>query len=522
MNIYTTYSTKKTSQSDPIPGKDMVKNSAGGFTFSIDDWQRLERFLILGTAGGTYYTSAKQLTKENADCVLSCIKIDGIRTVKIITDISHSGNAPKNDPALFALAMCTGLGDPLTKQAALMALPLVARIGTHLFHFATYAEQFRGWGRGLSSAIKAWYQDKSTDDLAYQAVKYQSRDGWSHRDMLRLAHPKTEDKEHNAIYRWIVSGKYEPSINNLIIAFEKAKEAIEPDITLITDYGLTREMVPTSWLNNVEVWGALLEKMPMTAMIRNLGKMSNVGLLKPMSKAVDKVVSKLNSENIKRARVHPLSILVALRIYQQGHGMKGSLTWDPISQIIDALNDAFYMAFQTVEPTGKRHLLALDVSGSMGWSSIAGMPITPREGSVAMAMVTAAKEKQYHIMGFSNRFIPLPISSNQRLDDAIAKVSGLPFEGTDCALPMMWAIENKVEVDAFIVYTDNETWAGSIHPVQALRQYREKMGIPAKLIVVGMTATDFSIADPDDSGMLDVVGFATDTPAIISNFVTSH
>ena len=287
---------------------------------------------------------------------------------------------------------------------------------------------FRGWGRSFKTAIAAWYQDKSTDDLAYQAVKYQSRDGWSHRDMLRLAHPKTEDKERNAIYNWIVSGKYEPSVNNLIIAFEKAKEALEPDIVLITDYGLTREMVPTSWLNSVEVWEALLEKMPTTAMIRNLGKMSNVGLLKPMSKAVDKVISKLNAGNIKRGRIHPLSILVALRIYQQGHGMKGKLTWDPIPQIIDALNDAFYMAFQTVEPTGKRHLLALDVSGSMGWDSIAGMPITPREGSVAMAMVTAAKEKQYHIMGFSNRFVPLSISSNQRLDDAIAKVSGLPFE----------------------------------------------------------------------------------------------
>ena len=86
---------------------------------------------------------------------------------------------------------------------------------------------------------------------------------------------------------------------------------------------------------------------------------------------------------------------------------------------------------------------------------------------------------------------------------------------------MVWAIQNKIEVDTFIIYTDNETWAGSIHPVQALQQYREKMGIPAKLIVVGMTATNFSIADPDDFGMLDVVGFATDTPAIISNFVTS-
>ena len=34
-----------------------------------------------------------------------------------------------------------------------------------------------------------------------------------------------------------------------------------------------------------------------------------------------------------------------------------------------------------------------------------------------------------------------------------------------------------------MVLTDNETWFGDIHPVEALRQYRAKMGIPARLLV---------------------------------------
>jgi 60 kDa SS-A/Ro ribonucleoprotein len=90
--------------------------------------------------------------------------------------------------------------------------------------------------------------------------------------------------------------------------------------------------------------------------------------------------------------------------------------------------------------------------------------------------------------------------------------------GTDCALPMIWALKNKVEVDAFVVYTDSETWHGKIHPVQALREYRDRMGIPAKLIVVGMVANQFSIADPNDAGMLDVVGFDTASPQLIADF----
>ena len=111
-----------------------------------------------------------------------------------------------------------------------------------------------------------------------------------------------------------------------------------------------------------------------------------------------------------------------------------------------------------------------------------------------------------------------PLSPRQRLDDVLKTVSGLPFAGTDCALPMVWALKNKVAADVFVVYTDSETWAGNIQPVQALRQYRERMGIPAKLIVCGMVSNGFTIADPDDAGMLDVVGFDGGNAALMSDF----
>ena len=102
----------------------------------------------------------------------------------------------------------------------------------------------------------------------------------------------------------------------------------------------------------------------------------------------------------------------------------------------------------------------------------------------------------------------------------IAATTALPFGGTDCALPMLWAAENQVPVDVFCIYTDSETWAGDIHPAQALRAYRQKTGIGAKLVVIGMVSNGFSIADPTDGGMLDVVGFDTATPSIIADFAT--
>jgi 60 kDa SS-A/Ro ribonucleoprotein len=233
-------------------------------------------------------------------------------------------------------------------------------------------------------------------------------------------------------------------------------------------------------------------------------------------------------------------VLLALRTYASGQSARGSATWTPHRQIIDALDAGFYASFEAVEPTGKRTLLALDVSGSMT-VPISGMPLTAREASAAMAMVTARTEPQYEVLGFTGsgarsfaaaddghrswgtRVVSeLPISPRQRLDDILKRINNLSFASTDCALPMLWALENKAEVDTFIIYTDNETWSGAVHPYQALRMYREKMGIPAKLIVVGMTSTNFSIADPNDSGMLDVAGFASAVPTLIADFSSAE
>jgi len=120
--------------------------------------------------------------------------------------------------------------------------------------------------------------------------------------------------------------------------------------------------------------------------------------------------------------------------------------------------------------------------------------------------------------GRADGLTPLAVSPRQRLDDAVKAVSSLPFGGTDCALPMLYAQAREREVDMFVVYTDSETWAGDSHPVQALRDYRRASGIDARLVVVGMVSNGFSIADPADGGMLDVVGFDTATPQLIADF----
>ena len=95
----------------------------------------------------------------------------------------------------------------------------------------------------------------------------------------------------------------------------------------------------------------------------------------------------------------------------------------------------------------------------------------------------------------------------------------IPVAGHDSMLLNLSGAHSPYFTRNIVVLTDSETWAGNIHPAQALAQYRQKMGIGARLVVIGMVSNGFSIADPNDGGMLDVVGFDTATPSIISDFV---
>lgn len=536
----------QTPQNQPMPGTTQVKNSAGGYVWEVDQWDRLKRFLILGSEGGSYYASERKLTVENAKNLTACIEADGVRVVQEIVAISEAGRAPKNDPAIFALALAASIGNDATRKAALDALPQVCRTGTHLFTFAETIKGMRGWGRGLRRAMGGWYTARDARNLAYQMVKYRQRGGWTHADVLRLAHPNPTDATYDALFKWVThredaawatgGNAPENDVQTFVWAFEQAQGAtdVKTLVALINDYDLPREALPTQFLKEAAVWEALLVKMPLTALIRNLGNMTKSGLVKSNSDAAKTIVARLtNAELLRKARVHPISVLSALRVYALGYGLKGQVNrygyayfpqpkereWTPVPRILDALDSAFELAFQHIEPTHKRTLLALDVSGSMGGGMIAGVPgLTPRDGAAAMAMVTMRTEPNYDVVAFQQNLVPLAISAKMRLDDVVRATSNLPFGGTDCSQPMIYALKHKLKVDTFVIYTDSETWAGAMHPVQALRDYRQKTGIDARLIVVGMVSNGFTIADPDDAGMLDVVGFDASAPAVMADF----
>lgn len=548
------YNKKETPQNVPTPGKNQVKNNAGGFVYKLSNWDRLQRFLIMGSSGGTYYVGERKLTVDNANCVVDCLKEDGRRVVDMIVEISDAGRAAKNEPALFALALAASADDAATRKYALENLAKVARIGTHLFQFAHFVDSQRGWGRGLRDAISSWYLNMDADKLAYQVIKYPQRtaeegnklSSWSHRDLLRKVRPANVKGDHNKIFNYVTKGwESVPSRTsknlNIIKGTEKVKRAKSAaDVaSLIEEYSLPQEVVPKEYAGDKLVLSAMLKNMPLTATMRNLGRLTSRDVLVPMGDETKMVIDRLTNEDyIRKSRIHPINVLSALKTYSSGRGYKGDMSWRPIQPVVDALDLMLYSSFSNVEPTGKKILIALDISGSM-WSPCMGMNLIQNiEASAVMSMATARSEKNYHIVGFtsggwscnpvnsknsyyniSSGLTDIPISPRQRLDSVIKIMRKQNMGRTDCSLPMLYAIDKGLDIDAFVVYTDNETWAGSIKPDQALNKYRNQFNPNAKLIVCGTATTEFTIGDPDDAGTLNVAGFDSSCPALISDFI---
>ena len=569
-----------------------------------------------------------------------------------------------------------------------------------------------------------------------------------------------------------------PSLHHLnsIITLTQVSRVID----LINSVGLSREHLPSQFFKKREIWEALLTSkgvngkgkgMPLTALIRNLGKLTSaeIKIIEPRISAdasasdrsvyykvqtptksaqkytpthpsyyAEMIFHRLtDQQEIRSARIHPYTILVAMLTYKKGQGDKGSLTWTPNYYILEALDFAFKLAFQNITPTGKQITIALDVSGSMSSAFCSGSPIVNcATGSVAMMMMTLWVENQHRykmwgggggvdleeegiaataataatataatataatataataataaepqraqllaecvkwkitqmpdgrtlyehtetkqcqfekpailmsgaqaqhssynpphsphqhsspqhnpqhsqsavggrdpqhsqsvvggrdpqrdpqhkkisveeyrktkryigmpqtaedtatrtqnfgysscysqpdhylpelypapaipsnvkICAFSNTYIDLTNAIVGYMDASINPNTGLPtmtiadalklvempFSSTDCALPMVRALGKQDHVDAFVVYTDSETYMGTIHPQAALEKYRSEMGINAKLIVVGMSANSLSIADPKDLNTLNLAGFDTATPRLINDFI---
>jgi 60 kDa SS-A/Ro ribonucleoprotein len=544
-------STVATPQSRPIPGRAQVPNAAGGYVFAQDLWTKVEDFLILGTTGGTYYVSDDSLTVANVDVLLHAVIEDGPRLVCLLSEISTARppRAPKPRPALFALAVAAAKGDPATVQAVKAAFPQVVRTTDHLAMFFGYWKNLTGKpdaggrrpspviGRAMRTTLGSFFTADDIHQVAFRAVKARQRttpagEAMELRDIIRIAHPAGPTPAHRALIGWLagrVSDEDARAVVPDVDDFLEAQAVSGPAdaVRVIRDRRLPWEFLPTDVLADKEVWTELAQTVGLSALIRNLARMTRIGTLAPFAVVNSAVVDRLTSgDALTRARVHPMDLYLALKAYSSGRSQldrrKPAQEWQPVGAIVDALADAYKLSFGAVQPSGRRLLVAVDSSGSMTqWAQVVsgGVPLGSgyEVANAIAAMLARIEGRNVHVIDVDTAVHRSKVTPQTSLRElATWRGSG---GGTDLSLPFSWALARRLSVDGIVVLTDSETWAGRQHPVQALDAYRRSVNPQVRVVVVSMTATGMGIADPADVGVLNVAGLDASLPQIIAGFI---
>lgn len=529
---YKFYVKNKTPQTQPIPGREaeMIQGRSSGWMFKTEIWTVLRRCLLIGTAQSTYYAGKHELTSEFIDVVRDAIAQNPDRVAEEILYASD-GRSINNNAPILALVLLSMGETPEAKRAFTQIFPQVVRTGSHFYEWLSYTKSMRGFGKVVREAGKAWLSCEDVKGLAYQLLKYQQRQGFSHRDALRLFHVKPPTKDHDRLFQWVTQGwdnlpkQVDSDALVQIWWYEWLKRNPEQTHRAIKQGRLTHEMVAPVGKMDQRAWQLLFEEMPIGALLRNLGSLTQLGVLNSdNAKNLERVSSVLNNaEPLRKGRIHPIDVLKALKTYKSGGQLgRSQKTWQPVSRVVSTLEKALELSFSVLPPTNQVFMHAIDVSGSMSYYNVDSIGLTCCEIATTMALATAKAESYCKIRGFATEFRDLKITSRDSFSDAIAKATDQNFGGTDASVAYDWAIKQRFKADVFCFWTDCESWAGRKHPSQALAEYRRKVNPNAKAVYISLAPYNISLVDPQDPLSWDIAGFDPGTPRLIQMLATGE
>lgn len=536
-------------QNQPIPGREseMTKNDAGGYVFFKDVWTKLADFLVLGTEGGTYYADEAKHTFRNIQTVRDAIALDGVRAVRLAVEYSTARPArvTKPHPCLYVVGVALVTGDLDTRRAAADAVPKVARTVDHLAHLFGYAKG--AGGVGAPGSVKStvahrawvnWFRNDEPNRIVYKLLKAPSRktgDGQPFRpgDLLRMAKPHPQSENESALFGLAVGKRPVIEVTGNFAnakAYYEAQRADTPAkaIKVIRAYHVPWEFLPDQVMKSPDVWRALVPHLGMTALVRNLARMTSLGVFTPLSDAVTEVCNRLRDQTqLHQARMHPFDLMLARVVYASGRAQPNPKapvrTWTPNAHIVAALDRAFELAGQTAERHAGKLVVGIDCSGSMQYPVMHGgsqIGSAYHMGAASALSLLRTWDTDSHAVDFDTRVYPTRLRAGMSLGEVLR----LPHSGgaTDLSAPVAWALKHQVHADGFVMFTDGETWAGNHHPTHVLGEYRRRVNPKARLIVATVCANGHTIGDPRDEGVLNIAGFDSNLPTLVAGFLASE
>lgn len=543
---------------------------------------RLRRFLRTGLEGGRYQAGgaaaagATKFSSESAPTVHALLQEGrGLEVVKELVKLSESpaGGRPSLvclEALAYTLALCAASDHRPTKKAAYAAFPQVCGCPVQLFAVTRYLEavsEGTGWGRAHRRAVAHWYTEEAVAgggarQLAARATRVVRRHRWTHADLLRLAHVRPPQHRPGVALVLCYLSRGLPAATKMLEALEeKEGEEGKPSLDraeaeevmaylravhevrhtqdeqvaarLLEEHQLALQHVPSHLLRSKEVWLGLLRRLPLDQLAEHIPRLARGGMLH-RSPLVGALVERLRAAaECSPPPLGPLDTYALSKSLESGHqkqqqgGASGGKHHHhhqhrSAQQLAEVLAALHQHSFKAVSPSGKRYLVAVDVRGPMAHGRALGLggAVTPAEASALVLQALLKTGDPVTAVAFSARGLTtLAVDAETSLADISRRMRETPMGPVDVSLPLRWAKEEGRPYDVVLVCTDNQTQGWASHPAQALKEYREACKLPqARFVVCAMCSRGFSLAAPDEMGMLDIAGCDGNTLQLIQDF----
>ncbi|XP_071541187.1 RNA-binding protein RO60-like isoform X2 [Panulirus ornatus] len=342
-----------------------------------------------------------------------------------------------------ALVLCLAVASKQSDQKKLVmdAHSAVRELctSTHLFFLFIQISKMiskqtghSGWGRGLRRAVNEWYLSWEPRRLALEVTRHSSAYGWTHRDIIRLAHLKLREMPlgTQVVLHYVFMGlektvqEYVGKDNTselleLIQVLDKDGHPEDGEKSWNVDQvinkvnklhelygGLTLDDVPSQSLKSAEVWSHMLDKLEGESAVASVNRMAKANLLNPSSDTnhalSSKLVDRLTHSDHTSGCITPTQVLMALHAYEHptsyfaryvGDAIgkpfekkftKGGASKSPRApgkipskkttkinpQVVDALHSLISASAKNIEKTSRKLGICVDVRGSMGTSHV--------------------------------------------------------------------------------------------------------------------------------------------------------
>jgi 60 kDa SS-A/Ro ribonucleoprotein len=503
-NLFSNKSGKK-SVSHKVTKAPNTVNEAGGVAYAMSDKAALAQYAMTGCFNGTFYVSDEDQLKRTLELANKCDP----RFVAKLAVYARQKGLMKDMPAVLA-AVVAG------KDPELLST-IFSKVIDNSKMLRNFVQVLRSGATGRKSLgtrpkkLVQGYLEGLTDE---QLFKADVGNDPSLQDIIKMVHPKPNNKKRSAMYGYLLGKDYN---KRDLCALAKQFEAFKKDLTgEIPD-------VPFQMLTALPLtdqhWSQIAENATWTQIRMNLNTFARHNVFKD-PKVTAKLAEKLaNEEQVKKAKAFPYQLFTAFL------NMDGSVP----NQMTLALQDAADHALDNIPQFSGKVYVMVDTSGSMK-TAITGNrgTVTSKTRCVDVAALFAAailrKNPDAEIIPFDTSIHSHRLNSRDSIMTNAKTLAAYGGGGTNCSEALAHVNRQNGKGDLVIYISDNESWVDSPKALYgrgtATMQEWNKFKVrnpKAKMVCIDIQPTVTTMAhDRDD--ILNVGGFGDQVFDVVSRF----